>query len=125
MTKVFNREEEKIKRRILRSNMPLAEVLLWSKLKSKQVGYKFRRQYSIGKFVIDFYCPQLKLAIEIDGESHYREMSSRRDRTRQTTIESFEISFLRFTNQEVYENIDGVLQKIIEHIENKPPLSSY
>jgi very-short-patch-repair endonuclease len=71
MTKVYNRIDEKIKRRMLRGNMPQAEIILWSKLKNKGFkGYKFRRQYSVGKFVIDFYCPRLKLAIEVDGKSH-------------------------------------------------------
>jgi very-short-patch-repair endonuclease len=52
--------------------MPLAEIILWERLKNRQLeGYKFRRQYSVQDFVIDFYCPELKLAVEIDGESHY------------------------------------------------------
>jgi len=72
MTKIFNRTDEEFKRKILRRNMPQAEVILWSKLRNKALkGYKFRRQYSIERFVIDFYCPQLKLAIEVDGDSHF------------------------------------------------------
>ena len=52
--------------------MPLAEIILWERLKNRQLeGYKFRRQYNVQDFVIDFYCPELKLAVEIDGESHY------------------------------------------------------
>ena len=64
--------------------MPKAEVILWSKLKSKGLdGYKFRRQYSVGKFVIDFYCPRVKLAIEVDGDSHFSERSEVCDKERQ------------------------------------------
>ena len=93
--------------------MPKAEIILWSKLKSKRLdGYKFRRQYSVGKFVIDFYCPRLKLAIELDGDSHFSEGSEESDKGRQDFIESFGISFLRFTNNDIYENLDEVLTAI-------------
>lgn len=71
MTKIFNRNEELEKRRELRNNSTKAESLLWQQLKGKQVaGFKFRRQYSVGKFVLDFYCAERKLAIELDGSSH-------------------------------------------------------
>ncbi|OGW51445.1 MAG: hypothetical protein A2Y81_07475 [Nitrospirae bacterium RBG_13_43_8] len=129
MTRVYNRESEKLKRKMLRENLSQAEVLLWSKLKGKGLNnYKFRRQYSVGKFVIDFYCPKSKLAIEVDGDSHFVEGAKERDRERQTIIETFGITFLRFTNREIYENIDGVLDKIVEHIKIlhsiTPPFSS-
>ena len=118
MTKLYNKSEEKFKRKRLRGNMPHAEVILWSKLKGKGIGYKFRRQYSIGKFVVDFYSPELKLAIEVDGSSHYTENAMYRDNARQKTIESYSITFLRFTNKDIYENLNGVLIKIVEHINN-------
>jgi very-short-patch-repair endonuclease len=114
VTKLYNRTSEKIKRRLLRNNMTKAEVMLWSQLKGKGVnGYKFRRQYSIDKFVLDFYCPRLRLAIEIDGESHYIDGADIRDAARQKIIESYGITFLRFTNREIYENMEGVIEKII------------
>jgi very-short-patch-repair endonuclease len=63
--------------------MPPAEVILWQRLRNRQVeGYKFRRQYSIGRFVVDFYCPEKRLAIEVDGESHFVEEADLRDRER-------------------------------------------
>ena len=72
MTQIFNKKTETIKRKLLRNNAPLPEIMLWSRLKSKQLGgYKFRRQFSIGRYVVDFYCPILKLALEIDGDSHF------------------------------------------------------
>jgi very-short-patch-repair endonuclease len=108
---------------MLRRNMPQAEVILWSKLEDKGLsGYKFRRQYSVGKFVIDFYCPKLKLAIEVDGNSHFIEGTDIRDKERQTIIEIFGITFLRFTNREIYENIEGVLNKIMEYMQTPPNL---
>ena len=97
--------------------MPPAEVLLWLKLKNKGLkGYKFRRQYSIDNFIVDFYCPKLKLAIEIDGNSHYIEGANLSDNNRQSRIESYGITFLRFTNREIYENIDGTLKIIMEYL---------
>ncbi len=117
MTKIFNKTKEKIKRKLLRNNMPKAEIILWSKLKGKGLGHKFRRQYSVDKFVLDFYCPKLKMAIEIDGGSHYIDGAKERDIERQRIIEYYGISFIRFTNNEIYENLDGVLIKIVEVIE--------
>ena len=119
MTKIYNRTCEKRERRTLRSNMPKAEVVLWSRLKNKGLERcKFRRQYSVGKFVIDFYCPQWKLAIEVDGDSHFSERSEVCDRERQNILESFGISFLRFTNKDIYENLNEVLATIQNRIQN-------
>lgn len=120
MTRVFNKAGEKDKRRKLRGNMPLAEVILWDKLKNRSLnGHRFRRQYSVGKFVIDFYCPKKKLAIELDGESHFSEGADVRDKERQSIIEDYGINFLRFTNQDIYENLAGVLSKISDVLERK------
>ena len=117
MTQLFNKEEAKDKRRALRKNMPQAEILLWSKLRGKNAkGYKFRRQYSVGMYIVDFYCAALKLAIEIDGESHFIDGSKERDRKRQEFIESTGIRFLRFTNTDIYERLDGVLEAIMAQL---------
>jgi very-short-patch-repair endonuclease len=83
-------------------------------------GFKFRRQYSVNQYVVDFYCPELKLAIEIDGDSHFNDISEKYDKERQKSIESFGIRFLRFTNIDIYDNIDGVLQTIFEWIKENP-----
>src|SRR5919108_2774054 len=113
MTKIFNKSSEKQKRQTLRNSSSKAEQMLWSKLREKQLlGYKFRRQYSVGPYVIDFYCPQLKLAIEIDGKSHFQEGMPQYDEQRQHYIESLNICFLRFINRDVFERIDVVLEMI-------------
>ncbi len=105
--------------------MPKAEIVLWSKLKSKALnGHKLRRQHSVGKFVIDFYCPRLKLAIEVDGDSHFSDGSEPYDKTRQDFIESFGISFLRFTNKEIYENLSEVLAKIENYMQEKSAIEN-
>jgi len=113
MTRVYNRTSEKKKRRALRGEMPRAEVLLWSKLRGRQLGeLKFRRQYSVGPYVVDFYCPEARLAIEVDGDSHFVDGAEDCDARRQTYIESFGIQFVRCTNGDVYDRMDGVLEEI-------------
>ena len=115
MTRIFNKTEEREKRRRLRRNIPKAEAAVWSRLKGKQLlGYKFRRQYSVGSYVIDFYCPALKLAVEIDGDSHYKMAAQHSDQARQAYIESFGIRFLRFTNEEVNQELENVLAAIAQ-----------
>jgi very-short-patch-repair endonuclease len=117
MTKLFNKTSEKLKRRQLRSNMTKAEALIWQKLRCKQIeNCKFRNQYSVDRFVLDFYSPEIKLAIEIDGESHFQEGAAQYDNERQIFIESAGINFLRFTNNQVYENLNGVLETIAHKI---------
>ena len=98
--------------------MPKAETVLWLKLKNKQrKGFKFRRQYSVNKYIVDFYCPELKLAVEVDGDSHYFDSNIESDKKRQEYIESQGISVLRFTNNDVYKNLDEVLSTIEKYIE--------
>lgn len=118
MTKVYNRVTEKSKRRALRREMTKAEAKLWSRLRGKQIlGYKFRRQFSVGPYMIDFFCPALKLAVEVDGDSHFTDDVVEYDRNRQGYIESFGIRFLRFTNNEVYGNFESVYEFIYRTIE--------
>jgi very-short-patch-repair endonuclease len=117
MTKLYNQSSEKDKRQALRKDMPPAEKMVWAKLRNQQLeSCKFRRQYSIDRFVVDFYACELRLAIEIDGDSHYEEGIPEYDRERQMFLESKGTNVLRFTNQEVYQNIDGVVEKIREVI---------
>ena len=115
MTKIFNRMSEKEKRRILRKTLSPAEIQLWQRFKDKQLGgYKFRRQYSVGPYVVDFYCPAVKLAVEVDGRSHDANDEMRSyDRQRQNYIESFGIRFLRIANWEVMRDLEGVLKNIL------------
>ena len=115
MAKIYNKSIEGQKRRQLRNQMPWAEAVLWSKLQKRQVlGFKFRRQYSIGPYVLDFYCPDAKLAVEIDGDSHFQENAPEYDSIRQAVIEQLGIRFLRFTNLEIHKKLFGVLETIAE-----------
>ncbi|AFY88351.1 endonuclease domain-containing protein [Chroococcidiopsis thermalis] len=117
MTKLYNKTSEQEKRRSLRKNMPLAEKMIWSKLRCQQIdNCKFRRQYSIDAFVIDFYSTEFKLAIEIDGDSHYQDGVPNYDRERQVFLEATGAKVLRFTNREVYENLNQVLEVVSQAI---------
>ncbi|MFO7525604.1 MAG: endonuclease domain-containing protein [Ignavibacteriaceae bacterium] len=105
MTKHYNKKELKETRRLLRKNQTYTEKIVWMYLRNRQMdGYKFRRQYSVDKFVIDFYCPKLKLAIEIDGSIHNETGQKEYDIKRQEHLESFGIKFLRLTNEEIEGN---------------------
>ena len=112
MTKIFNKKSEQEKRRELRKNMTKAEVLLWLELKNKKLGVRFLRQFSIKAFVVDFYCPEIKLALEIDGATHITREEIKYDKQRQEYIESLSIKFLRFDNIEIYYDMFNVLEKI-------------
>ena len=102
---------------MLRGSMTEPEIILWSKIRRRQVeGCRFRRQYSVGQYVIDFYSPEVKLGIEIDGESHTRTQNIEYDRLREAAIKEIGINFLRFTNAEVHENLGRVTRKICETV---------
>ena len=105
----------KEKARELRKNSTLSEVLLWNRLKKKQLkGYDFDRQKPIGNYIVDFYCHELKLAIEIDGATHFSDQD--KDDARQKELEARGIRFLRFGDKEVKDNLDGVVMEIGEWI---------
>ncbi len=118
MTQHFNRITEKARRKQLRNNPTEAERKLWQYLNGKQVaGVKFRRQYSIDAYIIDIYASSLKLAIEIGGHSHFTSRGIEHDENRTKYIDGFGIRILRFTNDDVYENIEGVISRINEVIQ--------
>lgn len=80
------------------------------------LGCRFLRQYGVDSYMLDFYCPSLKLAIEVDGDSHFKEEAQDYDRERQDFIESLGISFLRFLNTDIYNNMDAVMVRIAEKV---------
>ncbi len=106
----------KQKARELRNNSTLAEVLLWNQLKGKQMrGYDFHRQKPIDNYIVDFFCPMLMLAIEVDGTSHmFRE---EKDERRQAQLEHLGIRFLRFDDLDVKFRMDVVLKRIEQWID--------
>lgn len=126
MELIFNKSLIKPLRKKLRNNETKAEFILWLKLKGRQVnGYKFRRQYSVNNYIIYFYCSELRLAIEVDGESHLGEIAEKKDQFRQKQIEKYRIKFLRFKNPEIYYNLSGVMETILRECKFDPPRATF
>jgi len=100
------------RRKELRNNSTQQEIMLWIRLKNSQLGYKFRRQHSIGGYIVDFYCPIRKLVIEIDGSQHYEKNAVEYDAVRSNYLEGLNLKILRFSNGDINANIEGVLMKI-------------
>ncbi|MDO5104710.1 endonuclease domain-containing protein [Capnocytophaga sp.] len=101
--------------RYLRKNSTLSEVLLWKQIKNKALGVEFHRQVPILEYIVDFYCHELMLAIEIDGNIH--DFQYLEDAKRQGEIEKYGITFIRFSNQEVKYNMLSVILSLEEKIE--------
>ncbi len=117
MTIHYNKQSEKTKRRKLRRKSTEAEKLLWEKLRGRKLsGLKFRRQYSIAQFVLDFYCPEKRFAIELDGGIHEKKDVKNHDENRDGFIEGFGIKIIRIKNELVLDDIDSALEYIKEQI---------
>jgi very-short-patch-repair endonuclease len=101
----------------LRKESTPSETLLWGQLRSRRLfGLKFRRQQPIEQYIVDFYCSEKRLAIEVDGSIHYVGKTEIYDKKRQADLESLGITVLRFTSGEVTHNMDGVIQSIMTTI---------
>ncbi len=98
----------------LRLNMTDAEKLLWLRLSKDQLGVRFKPQHPINIFIVDFYCHTHKLVIEIDGGVH--EQQGEYDESRTVELKRFGITVIRFTNEEVQNNMDGVIDTIKKHL---------
>ena len=117
MPRIYTKKSMQHRRKALRNNMTQAEQLLWPELRAKKLGVRFLRQYSISSYVVDFYCPELKLAIEVDGDTHNSPDAIEYDKDRESAIGNLNIKFLRFLNEEVYVDINSVIHKIKNEIE--------
>lgn len=113
---IYTKPELCEKRKNLRNNSTESEKLLWIYLRNEQLGVKFRRQHSIGNYIADFYCPSLKLVIELDGSGHFTPEGLEYDKIRQEFMNSLGIKTLRFNNNDVIKNIEGVLERIKENV---------
>jgi very-short-patch-repair endonuclease len=117
MQVVLNRQTTKDLRRHLRRNQTDVEKVLWGRLRNRQLGgYKFYRQYGVQGFVVDFYCPEKKVSVEVDGGQHNSEVGRISDMERRRKLELLGIYELRFWNNEVMRNLEGVLEKIKLHL---------
>ena len=126
MHELFNRFYQKDLRRGLRNESTPAELFLWERLKNKQLGYKFRRQHGIDSFIVDFYCSEKQLAIELDGSQHFTEEGKHNDEERTKIIDEHHIRIIRFRNEEVLSQIETVIdtiKQVLESQSNRPKRS--
>ncbi len=110
---MYNDQPQKFRRRQLRKNPTEAERILWQEVRGKKIGnVRFHRQYSIGPYILDFFCPTFRLAIELDGSQHKDEKEY--DKERDLFLKDKGITTIRFWNEEVTKNLAEVLEKIIK-----------
>jgi very-short-patch-repair endonuclease len=116
MNHLYNDQKLKDRRKELRRNQTEPELILWNRLKNKQCnGYRFLRQYSVGAYILDLYCPELRLGIEIDGGQHNEPEHIKYDLERTKFLSENNIKILRFWNSEIKDNLEGVYDKILEY----------
>lgn len=109
---IHNRKHLKPFRKKLRNNLTTAEAVLWTHLSHSKLGFKFRRQHSVGKYVIDFYCAPERFAVELDGAGHFTKEGKAHDEIRTQYLNTLNITVIRFENVQVFEDLDGVLEQI-------------
>lgn len=97
--------------------MTLGEIALWREIKGKKLGARFSRQIPIGKYIVDFYCKELQLAIEVDGSIHFKEGHQEKDEIRQEHLELLGLTVIRFSDLDVKNNLGRVLKEIKSEIE--------
>lgn len=106
-----------ILKRNLRRKMTLAEKKLWLQICRKQFKLlKFRRQHGIGPFVVDFFCPEKKLAIEVDGDIHAFDKQKKQDQRRENFLKGLGIKMKRYTNNDILKNMDGVMEDLYKAV---------
>lgn len=108
-------------KKYLRRNQTEPEKQFWNLVRNKQVrGLKFRRQHQVGKYIVDFYCPSVRLIVEIDGETHASEAGKLNDNIRTRFLQSHGYKVVRYTNREVIGNLDGVYQDLLKQLNPLP-----
>jgi len=100
----------------LRKNMTLGEVALWREINNKKLGVRFSRQIPIDNFIVDFYCKDLQLAIEVDGSIHFEEGQEEKDNLRQQKLEFLGVKVIRFSDWDVRNNLSWVIREIEKEI---------
>ena len=122
---IGNKKSLKTFRKELRNNLTPAEAKLWTYLQNRELdGRKFRRQHSVDTYILDFYCPAEKLAVELDGEVHNIQIQAEYDYERDLFLLYYGIKVLRFENKVVFENPDYLLLRIREEFGKQPPRPS-
>ena len=116
MKKIHNKPIFQEYRKKLRKRSTAAESTLWKTIKNKQIeNLKFRRQHSIGNYIVDFYCPEIRLILELDGASHDNYLLEEQDIVRDKTLHEYNCTVLRFENRYVYEFLEEIIKAIKAH----------
>ena len=113
--------------RKLRKDMTLSEILIWQEIRKKNLGVQFHRQVPIDNYIVDFYCHEISLIIEIDGNSHNFDEVVENDIKRQEKLEQFGLTFIRFDDLEVKNDINNVIRELdgkIKQLKNTPIIPS-
>jgi len=105
----------------LRNNLTLGEIALWREIKGKKMGVRFSRQIPIDRYILDFYCKDLQLAIEVDGSIHFEEGHEEKDNQRQTRLASLGVTVIRFSDTDVKNNLSYILAELKVQIESLKP----
>lgn len=106
----------------LRKNITKAEKLVWEKVRKKQIlGLRFRRQHPIDKYIVDFYCHPARLVVEIDGDIHLKPVNKELDKIRTKDLINLDLIVIQFTNKQVFENLNEVVNAITSVIVKKVP----
>lgn len=119
MRHLYNSPELKERRKELRNNSTPEEIILWNELRYKKLGHKFVRQYGVLHYILDFYCPRKRLAIELDGSQHNLEENKAHDNARTSFLKKQNIEVLRFPNHEIRNDLTNVCLKINHRLNNK------
>jgi len=106
--------------RTLRKNMTDSELKLWSRIRRKQIfGLQFYRQRPIGNYIVDFYCPQAQLVLEVDGSQHMHELAGRKNEYRESYLKQQGIKVLRFDNLQILKQLDAVVDKVYHTVASR------
>jgi very-short-patch-repair endonuclease len=124
MPRLHNKKVLITQRKQLRNNATQAEKMLWYELKNNQLaGRKFRRQHSVGNYILDFYCPEERLAIELDGEQHEDDKQKEYDKKRTEYLNGLKIKVIRLKNTDVIFGRDSVVKIILENLRSEKKLN--
>ena len=112
---IYNMPSKEVHRKELRNNATKVERFLWKSLRGRKLaGRKFRRQFSVGPYIVDFFCPECRLAIELDGAGHFTILGGERDAKKLAYLEKCGIRVLHFENKLIYTSLEWVLEVIKE-----------
>jgi very-short-patch-repair endonuclease len=121
MTKLFNKSENTFLRRKLRKNPTKAEKVFWIAVRNKKLNFRFVRQYSVGKYIADFCCPEKKLIIEIDGITHSDDRVIKNDLLKEKFLIASGFKVIRYSNRQVLNSLEAVINDLLSNLTRTSP----